>query len=430
MKSHKLRVSPFAPVVYNPNLGDLSLLIAPPYDVISEEQCRKLLSNHPNNIVRVILPPSLDADDPKRYEKAAALWRDWLARRIVIDLDEPSLFVYLQRFSLSGRVREQISLIAAMPLFDYETNLVRPHEFTMPKPKSDRLELLRATGSEFGQVHGLLSDETSEWNNLLKAIVKETAWLRASLNGVEHIIWRVNDSKFAEEVNRLISNQWLVIADGHHRYETALAFRNEIADAKVNLEHPANFISIVLADYQRNATVLPTHRLLRFVSQEFVERALKEIRHRFWSEEVEWDGSEEKLEQILANHRGIPFVFSAQSKSLLVTIKGIEGSIVQFLEQLPLPLRKVDTAVLHQSLLPVVFSSVGIKPEDLDVDYTHDANFAYGFSKQERCMAVLLRPISLELVRDVAAQGYRLPPKTTYFVPKAPSGLVMRKIIN
>lgn len=429
MKNYRLQASPFAPTIYNPDLGDLSPMLAPPYDIIDERQCEQFLSRHPYNIVRVILPPSLDSDDPMRYEKSAALWREWLSKGIVVELDEPALFVYLQRFPFSGKLKEQISLIAAMPIFDYETNLVRPHEHTMPKPKTDRLELLKATGTEFGQVHGLISDETGEWNQLLRGIVREPVWLKANLDGVEHIVWRVADREFASEVNRLLAPQCLVIADGHHRYETAFSFRREVPEAIGNNEHPANFISIVLADYQRNATILPTHRLFQFPSQEFAERVLQEIHRRFWAEEVDWDGSEERLEQIFENCQGVPLVFVAQNQSTLVKITGIEGSISHFIEQLPQPLRKVDTAVLHQSLLPVIFASVGLKPEDLKVYYTHDANFAHDFSQQEGNIAILLRPIPVELVREVAAQGYRLPPKTTYFVPKVPSGLVMRKIL-
>ncbi len=430
MKSHRLQVSPFTPVIYNPQLNNLSLLIAPPYDVISEEQCKQLLSIHPYNIVRVILPPFLDADDPKRYEKAANLWRQWLKEGILVELDKPSLFVYSQRFSLDKEVKEHLSLIALMPLYDYETNLVRPHEQTMPKAKSDRLELLRVTKAEFGQVQGLVSDETGDWDKLLRAIAKEPAWLKASLDGVENSLWQVSDREFAEEVNRLLANQWLVIADGHHRYETALSFRNEISEAATNPNHPANLISIVIADYQRNATVLPTHRLFRFPNHELVQRVIKEVRHKFWSEEIEWDKSDESLSQIWSNYRNAFSIFASQDKVLLVTVTGIEGAVSHFLEQLPPPLRRVDTAILHQSILPIVFASVGVKPEDLKVDYTHDANVAYDFAQQEGNLAILLRPIPLELVREVASRGYRLPPKTTYFVPKIPSGLVMRKILN
>ncbi len=134
--------------------------------------------------------------------------------------------------------------------------------------------------------------------------------------------------------------------------------------------------------------------------------------------------------RLFENPNGIPFLLVAQERIWLLTVRGSESSILQSLEQLPPPLRKVDTAVLHQALLPVVFASVGVKPDDLTIDYTHDAQSAYRFAQQEGNIAILLRPISLDLVREVAAHGYRLPPKTTYFVPKIPSGLVMRKILN
>lgn len=420
---------PFHPVIYNPDLGDLSLLLAPPYDVIDRVQCERLLSRHPYNVVRLILPPSLDADEPSRYEKASLLWKQWLKERVLIESEEPSVFVYAQRFSLWGKQKQHLALLTTIPLTDYETGLVRPHEHTMPKPKSDRMNLMRAVGAELGQVHGLISDETGEWNELLNSIVSEPAWLKGELDGVEHIVWKVTDKAFNEEIDRLLSSQWLVIADGHHRYETALAFRDEIADAKVNPNHPSNFVGIVLADYQRNATILPTHRLLRFSNPEDVERVIQGIRQRFHSFETGWDGTDKGLADILTNLQGVSFLVVAQERVLLVTLSGVESAISRYIEQLPPPLRRVDTAVLHQAFLPFVLASVGIKPENLTIDYTHDATAALRFARVEGNMGILLRPIPLELVREVAAKGYRFPPKTTYFLPKVPSGLVMRKIL-
>ncbi|MCX7642991.1 MAG: DUF1015 domain-containing protein [Armatimonadetes bacterium] len=430
MANNQLMSKPFQPIIYNPDLGDLSLLLAPPYDVIDEKQCEQLLSRHPYNAVRLILPPSLHPDDPSRYHKAAALWQQWLSERVLIEISEPSVFVLSQRFSLNGSLKEHLMLLTTIPLSDFESGLVKPHEHTMPKPKSDRLNLVRLTGAEFGQVHGLLSDEKGEWSKLLQTVVTEPVWLKGSLDGVENLVWRVTDRGFNEEVNRFLSSQWLVIADGHHRYETALAFREEIPEAKLNPDHPANFIGIVLADYQHNATVLPTHRLLLFHKPESAERFLQEIRRLLCTNAVEWDGTDERLRQLFANLDGIPFLLVAQERIWFLTVRGTESSILRPLEQLPQPLRLVDTAVLHQAILPVVLAAAGVRPEDLTIDYTHDAQVAHQFAQRSGNVAILLRPIPLELVRKVAEQGYRLPPKTTYFVPKIPSGLVMRKILN
>ena len=430
MQKSALSSVPFRPVVYNPALGDLSQFIAPPYDVIDPKQCEQLLAKHPYNIVRLILPLSLEPNDPSRYSKAARLWERWLDERVLVELKEPSIFVYAQRFSFGGERKEHLLLLTTIPLLDYESGLIRPHEHTMPKPKSDRLTLLRLMGAELGQVHGLLSDETGGWHELLRSATSAPAWLRGELDGVEHIVWRITDPAFNEEVNRLLAHQWLVIADGHHRYETALTFRKEVPEAKTDPSHPANFIGIVIADYQRNATLLPTHRLIRFSSFEDVERVLQEVRRHFRVTTVNWDGGEKVLSQIFQNLNDIPFLFVAQGKALLVTVTGIESSVSQYIQQLPLLLRKVDTAILHQAVLPVVFAAVGLKPSDLTIDYTHYAEFAFRFAQQEGNMAILLRPIPTELVREVAKQGHRLPPKTTYFVPKVPSGLVMRKILS
>jgi uncharacterized protein (DUF1015 family) len=428
MEERRLRAKPFRPITFNPTIGDLSSLIAPPYDIIGEGECAELLARHPFNIVRLILPPTLKETHFDRYEEAGRLWRQWLKEGVLWEEEGAALFVYAQRFLWRGAQREHWALLATVPLLDYETGWVRPHELTMPKPKSDRLLLLRATGAELSQVHGLISDETGEWQALLRAAAQGEAWLRAHLNGVEHLVWRVNDPAFGEAVNCLLANQWLVIADGHHRYETALAFRKELPEAQSDPDHPANFVGIVLADYQRNATVLPTHRLFQFAQSESVERLLRELMRRFRTVNANWDGTDEGLERLLAEAPTVSFLIVAQERVKQVFVYGFESGVAQALEQLPPPLRKVDTAILHHAVLPIVMAGAGIAPESVTVSYTQDAQNAHAFAQDEGCLAILLRPVPLDLVREVAAQGYRLPPKTTYFIPKAPSGLVMRRL--
>ncbi len=429
MRETTLWAVPFPPIVFNPAFGDLSDFLAPPYDVIDAERCRQLLTRHPYNVVRLVLPPSLEPDNPSRYEEAANLWRQWLKEHVLVALEEPSLFVYVQRFRFRGTFREHWALVAALPLTDYEVGLVRPHEYTLPKPKSDRLKLLQTIGVELGQVHGLVSDESGKWQELLQSGAQGLPWLKGTVDGVEHLVWRVRDAEFAEEVNRLLAPQWLVIADGHHRYETALSFRSELPEALADPSHPANFVSFVLADYQRNTTVLPTHRLLTFTEPENEERFLREVSRRFFSQEVEWDGREEELERLFAHPDGIPFLFAAQGRAWLVSVKGIESGVAEALAQLPAPLRQVDAVVLHQVVFPFALAGAGVSPEGIKWDYTHDAHHAWQFAQREGCVAVLVRAMSPEVVRAVAAQGYRLPPKTTYFVPKVPSGLLMRQIL-
>lgn len=428
MSERRLWVVPFCPVVFNLQGADLSQLIAPPYDTVSERECADLLARHPCNIVRLILPPDLDRDKADRYDAAARLWRQWLADGTLLELDEPSQFVYTQRFRWRGEEREHWLLLTTIPLTPYEQGLVRPHEHTMPKPKSDRLALLRAMGAELSQVHGLISDDTGEWQTLLRSAATGTPWLCAQLNGVTHCVWRITDTAFTAEVNRLLQGQQVVIADGHHRYETALAFRDELPETRADPDHPANFVGIVLADHQRNATVLPTHRLLRFRHPEQVERVLRELMRRFRTVKVEWDGSDEGAEQLLAATAAHAFLVVAQGRVWQLIVYGFESGVAQALSQLPPLLRKVDTAVLHHAVLPLALAGAGVTPESVALDYTHDAATAMAFAQRDGGLAVLLRSVPPSLVWEVASAGHRMPPKTTYFVPKAPSGLVMRRL--
>lgn len=423
-----LRAVPFLPVIFNPEIADLSLLIAPPYDVIDEASCAELLSRHPYNIVRLILPPSLNPDVETRYSDAANLWQQWSCDNILLELDEPSLFVYAQRFSWQGRTKEHWTLLCTLPLSDYSTGLIRPHEQTMPKPKSDRLKLLWAMGAELGQVHAILSDETGEWDELLQATAQGKAWLYAAADGVEHLVWKIPDIAFAEAVNRLLKGQWLVIADGHHRYEAGLAFRSELPEAQANQNHPANFIGAVISDCRRSTTMLPTHRLLRFRYPKSVERVLRELMRCFSTFDADFKSWEQQFAEGSPADFS-PFLFAAQGQVKGVFVYGIEGGIAQALGQLPPALRKVDTAVLHQGLLPIIMTGAGVKPDEVELSYTHDEATAKTFAEQPDCLAIFLRPLPLSLVHEVAQHNLRLPPKTTYFVPKVPSGLVMRQLL-
>lgn len=430
MKPPTVTVVPFCPVTFNPDLADLSDLIAPPYDTIDDEICRSLLNRHPHNIVRLILPQTISPPSSDPYGAAARLWREWFRQKVLIESDEPSLFIYVQRFLWRGKLQEHRFLLGAMALVGYETGLVRPHEETMTRVKADRLKLLEATGVEFSQVHALLSDETGEWNNLLGEAMRGTEWLRVKMDGVEHFLWRLNDPEFLRGANHLLSSQWLVIADGHHRYETALAFQKRVIRKGDDADHPANFIGTLIADYQQNAMTLPTHRLLSFSEQEGVERVIGEVARRFPTVDAEWDGTEEGVERIFGDEKGIPFLFVAQGRVKRVLIRGIERELEEALRGFPPILRRVDTIILHRFVLPFVMAGAGIRKGTVHLSYTPDARVAKEFSEGEGRLAILVRATPPSLVRAIAQQGLRLPPKTTYFFPKAPSGLIMRRVIR
>lgn len=439
-----IQIEPFNPVIYNlERVGRLEEVISPPYDVMTPQEREKYALSHPFNIVHILLPRQACEDIERsaaEYERAGAMTRQWLKEGILITLNKPSVFPYRQLFKKNGgEVVEQWSLIAALQLREYSTGAVRPHEMTTGASKQDRLMLLRATRLEMSQVYGLFIDEEKSIDGALFEIaMRRKPWLSViDDKGISHSIWRIDDADLLSDVRSALQNSWILIADGHHRYESAIAYlrerwRNEGA---LSEDDPVCYIGMALANLCGQITILPTHCLLHFLSPNdcrmLVEWLIKTFK---CCGRVEPVGTVEALKLFCerADEDGaVSFAISYRDAALTLWARVDELSKLggdDMGERKKLINAGVNTSVLYELLLPMALQEIdGLSTPQ--ISYTQDAIRAIDVSSNsENVVAVMLRPVKREQLIYVAELGLRLPPKSTYFYPKIPSGLIMRMV--
>ena len=244
-------------------VGDMSRVIAPPYDVIDEDLKGALLERSPYNVVRLILPQP--GGEPEFWHASAALFSAWKREGVLAADEGPGIYVYRQTYEYpSGVFRSRTGILCAVRCEDFSRGAILPHERTFPRTRSERLNLLRACRANFSQVFMVFRDQGGEVLELLERAVSEPPLLAFDdLDGVRHELWRVDDGGGAEEICRRMEGRKLIIADGHHRYETALAYGREDA-AAYKEGHPRAFVSAVLfRSEDPGLLILPVHRVLR-----------------------------------------------------------------------------------------------------------------------------------------------------------------------
>jgi len=390
-------VRPLAGLRYDPaRAGDVGQLLAPPYDVITAAEQAELYARSPYNVIRLILPR-----EAERGAAAAQTLREWIAAGILAPDPEPALYLYTQQFSLpDGSTRRRDGLLCRLRLEDFSSGVVRPHERTLPGPKADRLALLRATGANLSAIFGLYARPGEPVRELLAG-----AQLGAPLVDVSgwHQLWRVTDASAIARVEAALADQTIIIADGHHRYETALAYRDEQRGNEA-----AAYVLAYLANMEEEGVViLPTHRLVRRplgvgaaalaarLGESFAVEPVDERRRRAAGE----------IDCVLPDRR----------------LRLRAGPAArERLRDLPPVLRGLAVDLLRRAILEPI---LGVGPEDLE--FTHDDEEAIAAVAAGRAAAAfLLNPPSMAEVREVCLAGEVMPEKSTYFYPKLATGLV------
>jgi uncharacterized protein (DUF1015 family) len=390
--------------------AELKELTAPPYDVIDAEAQARLEATHPLNAVHLILPRDRQPGD--RYQRAAATFGEWRRRGVLVQ--DPSRF-YLYRMSFtdeSGQSRRVSGVIGALGLSRPGEGLVLPHERTMPKPRGDRLDLLRAVRANLDPVWGL-----SLASGLSAALEGADIAGEGCIDddGVEHCLAPIEDADLSARIASLVASAALVIADGHHRYETALAFQEEGGSQGRAAPGAGAIMAFVVELTEEQLSVRPIHRLLNGVGSGLRDRLAACFRvtpvGSNTPEAVRCLVTEMDRQESMG-------LVDADGVALLRPRPEVLGPD---LGQLPEPLRGVDAVRLD-----VALARIG-RPGD--VDYRQDAMaVAEAVQRGAEEAAVLLRPVSVPQIQAVADAGERMPEKTTFFQPKPLTGLVFRTL--
>jgi len=425
-------VAPFAGLRYDAaRVGDVGRVLAPPYDVIGEAERAALEERHPQNVVRVELPRG---ETDARYAEAARLLGIWRGEGILRPDDRPGLYVYEQRFRLpgapaTGRVYARRGFFAAVRLEPFERRVVLPHERTLAGPKEDRLKLMRATRTQISPIFGLYRDTQGAARAVVDGATAAAPDVDATTaDGGQHRLWRLTDRETVATLVGLMADQQILIADGHHRYETMLALGPELRALDYAAgQAAADFAVMFLAGAEDpGLLVLPTHRLVRGLA-DFNPAALRAAASPAF-EVVDGDeATPEAIEERLGREGTAGVVFAMRVPGRAQTAWFTLKPIVDLSALGPPALRKLDVTVLHGVLLgPLLGIDEAAMAEQAFLDYTHDTAEALArVDSGDAQAAFFMNPTRVEQILAACEAGFVLPQKSTYFNPKLATGLVM-----
>ena len=427
-------IIPFKALRYDPDQVKLEDVLTQPYDKITPEMQSKYYERSAHNLVRIILGKGgeTDTDDFNVYTRASEYLHDWRSGGILKQDAEPGIYAYSQTFTVPGtrELAERRGLIALGRIHDYGDGVVFRHEQTLAKPRADRLNLLRATRAHFGQIFMLYSDPQSEIEAALRAKTEEDPDV-SLLDEYEtlHRLWNIHDPALIQAVQHSMRDKKLLIADGHHRYETALAYRNErrAERGSPNPNAPYEFVMMTLIPMEsRGLVILPTHRIVHGLPTFDRERMLEAAEKFFDIDRIDLRTESRSATTLLgqAGENGTAFVAVTRQGPYLLRAK--KNVVQDALGQLPSLQRDLDVVQLHRIMLERV---LGISEEAVrnqeNVRYERDAFEAISWVRQGANVAFLMNPAKIEQVRDIAFGGEVLPQKSTDFYPKLLSGLAI-----
>ena len=454
-------IRPFRGIRFDPSkAGSLEKVICPPYDVVDDAERKRLAGLSPHNLIRVELPqetPSVPATD-EDYARAGNLLAEWEKSGVLVRDERPALYPYLQAYvGPDGKRRERRGFLCCLRVEDYDGGAVRPHEKTLPKPKEDRFKLLQATQTNVSPVFGLYDDKDGKVAEALaKAFVSPPIAEFTDAKGIEHRVWRFDEGEAQGTVRAALGQSRVYIADGHHRYETAIRYRNFRRDAEGTRpalgSAPYDYALAYLADVRdAGLAVFPIHRLAKLPAG-MDAASLRTALERFFTVEeiaaVPTVGDAgliaAKLEQAIGAGKEQPVrnkekVFALYSAKLSVAwVLRSKETLATFLQQsgLPKPVAGLDVAALHRAILEETLKA---SYADGTVYFAHDAADAVGYTlpakdakdkaKSEPWdLAILCHATRVQELLSVVDAGETMPQKSTFFYPKPATGIVMNRV--
>lgn len=432
-------IAPIRGILYDPTRVDLSKVIAPPYDVIDQNERARLCGLDEHNCVRLILP---SGEGDEKYANAAKTLRAWSEEGIVRRDEAPAMYRYHQVFAnaeLGERPIVRRGFICGVRLRRFDEGGILPHERTLRGPKIDRLNLMRATGSHLSQIFTLFSDPLRKTDSLFEAAEERAPDLEGSTaDGTSHRLWRVVDAKTIAALTKQLSAQDLYIADGHHRYETMLSLRDELRERAGGALAPdaaGEFGTMFLANMDDpGLLVFPIHRLVHSVHNFDFDSLVKRASDHFDVQPVEGAAKD------AATMRAAIADLSATRPTFAAVLPGAADAVMFSLKVKPEQaglsahpsLLDLDVTVLHSLLLDRL---LGIDQAALEaqsnIEYVKDTHKALVKIRERKGqVAFFMHPTRVSQVRAVADAGQVMPQKSTYFFPKIASGLVIAKVAS
>ena len=417
-------IKEFSALRFTDKAGDISTLCCPPYDIISATEKEQFLKQNTHNIIKLELP----GEKSENYETAKRVFAEWQEAGIIKTDDRDALYIYEEKFSVRGKDYAFKGFVCHVQLAEFSENVVLPHEETLSKAKTDRFNLLNATGCSFSQIYSLYSDASGETNAVLAELSSKTP--DASFTdkaGVTHSLWIAEKAEKTKEICRQFESRKLYIADGHHRYETALNFRRYVKENNLDIPQ-SEYVMMFLGNMENDGLVVfPTHRIVRDLADFSSAALLKKCEKYFAVKKIEKSDVQRFMDT--AYEKGDKaFVYYDGSDNFALTLRDIAVMDKLFPEKSE-ALRRLDVTVLHSLILEEM---LGIDKENMakqiNLTYTRSFDEAYASAGNNADCCFILNPTKVSEIADVAAAGEKMPQKSTYFYPKLITGLVMNKI--
>jgi len=441
-------IKPFRGFLYNQEkVKNLELVVAPPYDVITPEQQNHYYKKHSFNVIRLILGKEEPSDNERnnKYTRAANYLSNWKDNKILIKNHKPSIYFYIQDFTLpDGEPRKRKGFISLVKIEEFSSGIILPHERTMSTPKKDRLNLILACEANFNPIFSLFSDPKFQIENRIDDITKKAPPFFDIIDekAVRHQLWIIDNPETIDYVKMVMLDKKLLIADGHHRYETAINYRNLMREKYPDYKGNEAFNYTMMYFTNMNdpgLVILPTHRLVKKINfnlNEFIRKAKEffEIESIPTNPELDYQ-VRKKILSTMKNESTKHYLFAMFSKIqdsyFIFRLKDF-NLLDKVMEKSFFPaLRKLDANIMEVLVFQTILGINCNNPEHEEkIKFVHTDDEAINMVRSgEYEVAFLVNPTRIEQVKEIVAQGEKMPQKSTYFFPKLLSGLVINQIV-
>ena len=417
-------IKPFRGVRFTQKAGEMDDLLCPPYDIINEQQRLGYLDRNPNNIVKIELPvPQEGVED--RYAAAAKTLDGWMKDGIMQRDPKPALYIYEEEYRTpEGQTKSVRGIISLVKIEEFEKGVIMPHEFTLSKPKADRLNLIQATHANISTIYSLYTDSGRRTASKLELLTGRKPDMQAVEGDCTHRLWVIDDEVDVAALCRDFDKRNLYIADGHHRYETSLKYRNMCREAGAPEGSPCDYVMMLLVNMDEDQfTLFPTHRLIKNAEHFDVESFLKGIEENFHIQKHQGiNDIKPTLAEYYEEGRKVAAWYVGNDTWYLLRLRSGSGAMEKAMPHSSQALRNLDISILHQLIIDRVMHC---NNEDC-VNYTRsftEAVSSVDAGKYQCCF--ILNPTRIQDIKDIVDAGEKMPQKSTYFYPKPTTGLVM-----
>jgi uncharacterized protein (DUF1015 family) len=436
-------IKPFKGIRYNTQKVKLEEVITEPYDRIPPSFQEEYYKRNPYNVVRIILGKDNDPEHPEKdkYKRANAYLDQWEKEGILVREDQDALYLYEQEFQARNEKKKRMGLISRVKLEEFSSRKILPHEKTFPKHKIDRLNLLKTTNTNTGQIFLLYSDDDDRVSKAIQeALAKaETGAEVTDEDNFHHHLWIIKDKDDIQRIQEAIADKVLIIADGHHRYETSLNYQKLKAKDQDTVEGTESFNYIMMTLFRIDdpgLIILPTYRLVKGLDK-LSDQEFKDLLGQYFKiTEFDWHDTSDPtaIENIQEKVLGGTHIFGAfipqLNKAFVFSLKSEDILDSEISDERSKEWKCLDVAILH-SLIIDKLEALSSEPFSLENNVSYIRNLKQGIEKTvkgEFQMIFLLNPVSLFQVREVVENGELMPQKSTDFFPKLKSGLVMNPL--